>query len=222
MTDLRGRNPWYDVVAGLNAGQHLAVDAVVAFVDGELGAGAHDRAAVHLSGCPSCAAEVAAQRQARSAVRSAAEPAAPSSLLAALRSIPQTVELTHAPDGLAVTSDGTIVAVPPAGPATAGLGDTAPLGAAPPRGSSAVLGASRSAPAGKDRSAGRQGAGSVVSGLVLGALIMVTPGGTPVSDGPRVPAPAPPAAPGVPLVDSSSAPEAAVVQRGATGTVQLR
>lgn len=61
-----------------------------------------------------------------------------------------------------------------------------------------------------------------MSGLVLGALIMVTPGGAPVSDGPRVPAPVPPAAPGVPLVDSSSVQEVAVVQPGATGTVRLR
>jgi hypothetical protein len=39
MTDLRGRT-FSDLLAGLNAGQHLAVDALVAFVDGELAPGA--------------------------------------------------------------------------------------------------------------------------------------------------------------------------------------
>lgn len=83
---------WSGLLAGLNADQHLAVDAVVAFVDGELGPGAHDRAAEHLAHCPSCATEVAAQRQVRSAVRAAPEPTLPSGLLAALCSIPQTAQ----------------------------------------------------------------------------------------------------------------------------------
>jgi len=189
MTDLRG-HIWSDLLTGLNAGQHLAVDAVVAFVDGELGASAHDRAAAHLTGCASCAAEVTAQRQARSAVRSAAEPAVPSSLLAMLRSIPQTAELTRAPDGLAVTGDGIIVSVSPKAPAH--LGHAAHLGQAAHLGGTA-----------------RQGAGTVVSGLVLGALIMVTPGGTPVpaEPAPRTPAPAIPALdgsrPAIPASDTS-------------------
>ncbi|HWR47705.1 MAG TPA: zf-HC2 domain-containing protein [Pseudonocardiaceae bacterium] len=102
MTDLRGRS-FFDLVAGLNAGQHLAVDAVVAFVDGELGLVARDRAAAHLTGCPSCAAEVAAQCQARSVVRSAQCPPAPADLLAALRDIPHTIGLPDASAGLAVT-----------------------------------------------------------------------------------------------------------------------
>jgi anti-sigma factor ChrR (cupin superfamily) len=102
MTDLRGRG-FSDLVAGLNAGQHLAVDAVVAFVDGELGLGARDRAAAHLSMCQSCAAEIAAQCLARSVVRSAQCPSAPADLLAALREIPHTAGLADAPAGLAVT-----------------------------------------------------------------------------------------------------------------------
>lgn len=96
MTDLRGHG-FSDLVAGLNAGQHLAVDAVVAFVDGELGLAARDRAAAHLTGCPSCAADVAAQCQARSVVRSARCPSAPATLLAALRDIPHTAHLPDAP-----------------------------------------------------------------------------------------------------------------------------
>jgi hypothetical protein len=119
MTDLRGRT-FADMVAGLNAGQHLAVDAVVAFVDGELGLLAHDRAAAHLTVCQSCGAEVAAQRQARSVVRSAQCPPAPADLLAALRDIPHTADLPDAPAGLAVTAEGTVVQV--AGPGQAPIG----------------------------------------------------------------------------------------------------
>jgi anti-sigma factor RsiW len=127
MTQLRGRS-LSGLVAGLNAAQHLAIDAVVAFVDGELEPGAHDRAVAHIGHCTSCAAEVAAQRQARSAVRSAAEPAIPADLLAALCSIPERTELPVLPDGLAVTGDGTTVLTlrqPATGPA---LGSTPPLG----------------------------------------------------------------------------------------------
>jgi anti-sigma factor RsiW len=128
MTDLRGRS-FSDLVAGLNAGQHLAVDAVVAFVDGELGVTAHNRAAAHLLHCQSCAAEVAGQRQARSVVRSARCPQAPAELLAALRDIPQTADLPDAPDGLAVTADGIVVES-----ADPGRAPVAPLGNAPPLG----------------------------------------------------------------------------------------
>ncbi len=125
MTDLRGRT-FSDLLAGLNAGQHLAVDAVVAFVDAELAPAARDRAAAHLVMCQSCAAEVAGQRQARSVVRSAQCPAVPADLLAALRDIPHTADLPDPPAGLAVTVDGTLVegADPDRMP-------TGPLGAGP-------------------------------------------------------------------------------------------
>jgi anti-sigma factor RsiW len=124
MTDLRPRS-FSDLLAGLNAGQHLAVDAVVAFVDGELGPGARDRAAAHLTECQSCGAEVAAQRQARSVVRSAQCPPVPADLLAALRDIPQTADLPGPPIGLAVSAEGNIVEVAdPSRPA--GLRGTSP------------------------------------------------------------------------------------------------
>jgi anti-sigma factor RsiW len=119
MTDLRGRG-FADLVAGLNAGQHLAMDAMVAFVDGELGPAAHERAAMHLTGCQSCAAEVEAQRDARRMVRSAQCPPAPADLLAALRDIPHTAGLPHVPAGLAVTAEGTLVALADPGPTRAG------------------------------------------------------------------------------------------------------
>ncbi|HEX2298439.1 MAG TPA: hypothetical protein VHH34_07970 [Pseudonocardiaceae bacterium] len=160
MTDLRGRT-FSDLVAGLNAGQHLAVDAVVAFVDGELAAGPRDRAAQHLTNCQTCAAEVAAQRQARSVVRSAECPSVPAGLLAALRDIPLTTDLPPSPEGLSMTEDGCLVAV--ADPARAPVGSTAPLGAGPRWGNgSLTLG----------RRIGLTGAGMVMSGLVLGALFM--------------------------------------------------
>ncbi|MDQ3760350.1 MAG: zf-HC2 domain-containing protein [Actinomycetota bacterium] len=119
MTDLRGRT-FSNLLAGLNATQHLAVDAVVAFVDGELGPAARDRAASHLTGCPTCAAEVAAQRQARSVVRSAQCPPVPAGLLAALRDIPHTADLPDAPAGLAVSAEGTIVEMADPGRAPTG------------------------------------------------------------------------------------------------------
>jgi len=143
MTDLRGRT-FSDLLAGLNAGQHLVVDAVVAFVDGELGAAARDRAAQHLIACQSCAAEVAGQRQARSVMRAAQCPQAPAELLAVLRDIPHTVDLPETPDGLAVTADGTVVKVadPSRSPASP-LGAAAPLGTSQRWGTgSSVLGRS--------------------------------------------------------------------------------
>jgi anti-sigma factor RsiW len=110
MAELRGRT-FSDLLAGLNAGQHLAVDALVAFVDGELAPAAYDRAAAHLVRCQYCAAEVAAQRQARSLVRSAQCPPVPANLLAALRDIPHTAGLPDPPAGLGVSVDGTVVQV---------------------------------------------------------------------------------------------------------------
>lgn len=159
MTDLRG-GTFLGLVAGLNAGQHLAVDALVAFVDGELDGAARDRAAEHLVSCQTCTAEVAAQRQARSVVRSAAVPRVPGELLAALRAIPHTAGLPGIADGLSVTAQGTVVTFgDPTRPPTA----TTALGTAPSLGTGpSVLG----------RRVGRTGASAVVSGLVLGALIM--------------------------------------------------
>lgn len=68
--------------------EHLGTEALVAFVDGELAAGAHQRAAAHVAGCVECSNEVRAQVQARSAVRTAAVPRLPLGLLGALRDIP--------------------------------------------------------------------------------------------------------------------------------------
>jgi anti-sigma factor RsiW len=152
--------------------QHLLPDAVVAFVDGELSPAAFDRAAAHVAKCPYCAAEVGAQRQARAAVQASATPPPPAGLLASLRAIPQEVDLPSAPDELAVTDDGQLVTVQRQAP----LGSSRPLGSGPKLGEGrAVLGirfGRRTA----------QGAGVVVSGLVLGALALVNSGGSPSSE----------------------------------------
>jgi hypothetical protein len=68
--------------------EHLAIEAVAAFVDGELSMTAHLRAASHLSICPQCSAEVDAQRQARSALRDSRPIVVPTSLLGTLSQIP--------------------------------------------------------------------------------------------------------------------------------------
>ncbi|GDY29991.1 zf-HC2 domain-containing protein [Gandjariella thermophila] len=159
--------------------QHLLPDAVVAFVDGELSPIARERAATHLMRCPACAAEAAAQRQARSAVRSAAVPTLPAGLLANLRSIPERVDLPGGPDELAVSDDGQLVIVQRpdrvAGrPNQRVIGSSQPLGNA-----STVLGYRRGGSAGRRAV---QGAGVVVSGLVLGALALVTPASAPASN----------------------------------------
>ena len=81
---------------------HLSPDAVVAFVDDELGTGARRRAAAHLEACADCAGMCAD--------RSAAHmPALSSSLLQSLRTIPQHTELPGVPAGLAVAPDGALV-----------------------------------------------------------------------------------------------------------------
>ncbi|GLY68318.1 zf-HC2 domain-containing protein [Amycolatopsis taiwanensis] len=178
MTEPRGWGPF--------AESHLMPDAVVAFVDGELSPGARDRAASHIARCQICAAEASAQRQARAAVKHAQTPQISAGFLASLRAIPQHTDLPTSPDNLAVTEDGQLVAiqrpdrVPGLGMSTR-LGSSAPLGTSAPLGSgSAVLGADADRPSsGSVRRRAAQGAGVVVSGLVLSALaIVVTSGGT--------------------------------------------
>jgi anti-sigma factor RsiW len=156
-------------------------DAVVAFVDGELTATAWDRASSHVARCPYCAAEVGAQRQARAAVRSADTPAAPDWLLASLRAIPENTDLPSMPDGLAVTDDGQLVTVQRPD-------RVAPLGASEPLGSSPKLGEGRSVLSWRIGKRTAQGAGVVVSGLVLGALALVNSGSSPVTEKSEEPA----------------------------------
>ncbi len=67
---------------------HLGLDAVVAYVDGELGLTAFQRASAHLVRCPQCAGEVAEQEAMARCLRSAELPRMPGSLFDALASIP--------------------------------------------------------------------------------------------------------------------------------------
>ena len=68
--------------------EHLSIEAIAAFVDGELTMKAHLRAAHHMSLCPECATEVEAQRRARAALRDSRPIAIPTSLLGQLTQIP--------------------------------------------------------------------------------------------------------------------------------------
>jgi hypothetical protein len=70
--------------------EHLSIEAIAAFVDGELRMNAHLRAAHHISLCPDCAAEVDGHRRARAALRdSDSHPIRiPSTLLGLLSQIP--------------------------------------------------------------------------------------------------------------------------------------
>jgi len=67
---------------------HLNLDTVVAFVDGELSMTAYQRAAAHLVRCGLCSSHVAEQASARESLRSAGAPRMPGSLAATLCSIP--------------------------------------------------------------------------------------------------------------------------------------
>jgi hypothetical protein len=68
--------------------EHLASEAIAAFVDGELRMSAYLRAAHHITECEECAAEVDAQQQARTALQGSGDMAMPHSLLGLLSQIP--------------------------------------------------------------------------------------------------------------------------------------
>ncbi len=72
---------------------HLGLDAVVAFTDGEMGLTAFQRAAAHIAKCSQCAHEVDEQTMVRSQLRSAPCPAIPTGLLDSLKSIPVALPL---------------------------------------------------------------------------------------------------------------------------------
>lgn len=142
---------------------HLGPDVIVAFVDDELAPGARRRALAHLSGCGECASEVVEQTQARIFLKASSVPSTPSSLLASLRNIPSQAELPAAPAGLAVGPHGELVSMA----RTRAQRHRGPL----------------------ERRSVRVGAGAVVSGIALGALVLT---GSPASaPGPGAGGPAP-------------------------------
>lgn len=185
MTQSRAEGPGGQRHSGRTSGSwqlpesHLLPDAIVAFVDGELSPGAQERAATHIMRCGACAADVTAQRQAREAVHDSQAPAIPAGLLASLSSIPQTTDISSGPDNLAVTVDGQLVTVQR--PDHVRQGTT--FGSAR-LGSSTPLGATGFGRRSSKRTA--QGAGVVVSGLVLTAMafaLTVEEGGAPARSG---------------------------------------
>ena len=146
---------------------HLTVEAVAAYVDGELAERPYDRATRHLAACPECAAQVVAQGQARSALRSARCPgstAAPTSA----RTASSDSALPGAPNGLAMSPEGELVS------------PLDPTESAPPAGLASTPKPRRS----------RIGAGATISGLALGALAIgavIIAGDTPTSASTGVP-----------------------------------
>lgn len=77
----------------LLGGDHLGLDAIVAYSDGAMGLTAYQRAAAHVQRCPSCSAEVTEQTVARRVLRSAPAPGIPTGLFESLRSIPLALPL---------------------------------------------------------------------------------------------------------------------------------
>lgn len=75
--------------------EHLSVEAIAAFVDGELRMNAHLRAAHHLSMCPQCAAEVDDQSRTRAALRDSTPSASPARCSACWPKFPTTRATTR-------------------------------------------------------------------------------------------------------------------------------
>ncbi len=73
---------------------HLATEAMAALVDNELSGAAAARARMHLDRCPECAAAVAAQAEAKTALFGSVAPMLPPSLLSRLAEIPFTADMT--------------------------------------------------------------------------------------------------------------------------------
>ncbi len=134
---------------------HLSLDVVVAYADGEMSLTAYQRAAAHLVKCAACAADVAEQTAASQYLRQARMPTMPGSLFDALKSIP--------------------VAVPRAAPVPGVMVDSA-------------SGRTVRTPDNQTHGRGRRfrlGAGALVAGLAVGAVVVVSAGEHPVEPAPR-------------------------------------
>lgn len=86
---------------------HLAAEAVAAYVDRELASTPESRAVAHLRYCPECQAAVAQQRQAKTVLFVAVQPAPSADLLSRLRDIPMTTELM--PPGTVLALEGSVL-----------------------------------------------------------------------------------------------------------------
>lgn len=129
---------------------HLTLDAVVAFADGEMALTPYQRAAAHVVRCPACAADVAEQTAASQYLRQAAPPSMPGSLFATLTSIP--------------------VALPQGSPVPGVVLDAA---------SGRANGIQDQTWSGRGRRF-RFGAGALMAGLAVGAVVVASAGDQPV------------------------------------------
>ena len=77
--------------------EHLSIEAVAAYADGELPMKAYLRAAHHLSLCAQCAGEVDDQGEARAVLRDSQPVNMPSGLMGLLSQIPQSAPDEPAP-----------------------------------------------------------------------------------------------------------------------------
>lgn len=82
--------------------EHLSIEAVAAYADGELPMKAYLRAAHHLSLCPQCAAEVEGQGEASAALRDCQSVHTPSALMGLLSQIPDSTPRDPLPEPDAV------------------------------------------------------------------------------------------------------------------------
>jgi anti-sigma factor RsiW len=130
--------------------EHLTLDAVVAFADGEMSLVPYQRAAAHIMACPACAGDVAEQTAASQYLRQASLPRMPGSLFDTLKSIP--------------------VALPPRALVPSVMLDSAS--------GRTVRADDRSAAAGRGRRF-RLGAGALMAGLAVGAVVVVASGDQP-------------------------------------------
>ena len=85
---------------------HLAQEAIVALVDGELPAGPAGRAARHLSDCLQCRMAVQAQREAKEALHRSQDVAVPGDLMSRLCAIPFTTDVPGAGGGTGTLTAG--------------------------------------------------------------------------------------------------------------------
>lgn len=128
---------------------HLTVDTIVAFADGEMALVPYQRAATHVMSCPLCAADVAEQTGASQYLRQAPVPRMPGSLFNTLKSIPVALPQAGRIPGVVLDAAGFEPRLRP--------------GWTPPRDHSAVGRARRF----------RMGAGALMAGLAAGTVGVV-------------------------------------------------
>lgn len=89
---------------------HLATEAMAALVDNELSGAAAARARQHLGRCHECAAAVAAQAEAKTALFGSAGPMLPAALLSRLAEIPFTADMAPGmSDGVLALQGGSLM-----------------------------------------------------------------------------------------------------------------